>query len=269
MAIIWQSSWFWVMLSAVLLIVLGSVVFKINTPQILTETNHTAIPTPTMFSSYISPNIWQPLHSPNQLDDRLLLLYDNIVVSTPNCYDLASGEYDCIGQVSNNSSISIGDISINMSFFDESGAKIAQKDLILEQRLIPSGTSAPYRALIYPPNDEAITNTTRIERSINRIFPPSPNIRTLNVINARSSVAENGRYNVALSIENNSGYNAQNIRLFTTLENTEWGIVGYDVYEVEQDMQSGAIHQIAIEIIPHVQTEEIEASFHAEAIIHH
>lgn len=274
MAIIWQSSWFWVMLSAVLLIILGSVVFKMRTPQIQTESNYFAIPTLTMFSTYIPPDISQTLQTPyqlniDQLDSRMRLPYDNIIVSTPSCYDLASGEYDCIGQISNNSSTSIGDISINMSFFDESGAKIAQKDLILEQRFIPSGTSAPYRALIHPQNDEVITDSTRIERSINRIFPPSPNIRALNVINARSSVAENGRYNVALSIENNSGYIAQNIRLFTTLENTEWGIVGYDIHEVEQDMESGTIRHIAIEIIPHIIAEESEARFHAEATIHH
>ncbi len=269
MAIIWQSSWFWVMLSAVLLIMLGSVVLKMRTPKIQTETNFVAIPTSPMLSTDVQPfqNSY-PLNL-DQVNTRIHELYDNIVISIPSCYDLASGEYSCIGQVNNNGISDIGDTSINISFFDDSGSKIAQDNVTIEQRLIQSGSSAPYRALFYPPDNEDSTDITHIERSVNRILPPSPNIRALNVLNTNASFTNDGRYNITVSIENNSGYLAQNIRLFTTLENTEWGIVGYDIHEVEQDMQNGTIRDIAIEIIPHIIAEEIEASFHAEAVIGH
>lgn len=272
MAIIWQSSWFWVMLSAILLIMLGSVVLKMRTPQMQTETNYVAVPSATVFSTYMPPDIIQPFQNPyqlslDQLDIRTQMIYDNIVISIPSCYDLASGEYSCIGQVSNNGNSDIGDTSINLSFFDDSGRKITHNNVTIDQRLIRSGTSASYRALFYPTDDTDFTEVTHVERSIDRVFAPSPNIRALNVINTDASFTENGRYNVTVSIENNSGHLAQNIRLFTTLENTEWGIVGYDVHEVEQDMQNGVIRNIAIEIIPHMLAEDIEASFHAEAII--
>ncbi|GAB5493851.1 MAG: hypothetical protein Phog2KO_40660 [Phototrophicaceae bacterium] len=271
MAIIWQSSWFWVMLSAVLLLMLGSIVIKLNTPQIQTESTQITYETVAIPSYYVSPDILDPYTLPLQLtidqdNRRTPSFYSDIAISRPDCYDLANGEYTCLGQIQNNSDNLLGDTSINLQFYDEFGAKLAQETIAIEQRLIPSQSSAPYRVTVNPIDSQTLDNASTIA-TINRTLPPTQNLRSLSVASDYETFIQNGRYHITLSIENNSGYLANNIRLFTTLTNTEWGIVGYDVHEVEQIVENGANQVIQLNIIPFVIASDIEVIFHAEADI--
>lgn len=269
MAIIWQSSWFWVMLSAVLLLMLGSVILHLRTHQLHIDTQSS---TPNLSFTPVPANRLtlydNPLHFPSLFDS----INDdsppnNIEISRPHCYNLPDGTYSCLGEIVNTNTMPIGDTSLEMVFYDDDGLKLGQAETTIEQRLIIGGESAPYRSVFRPLTDQAPNHNLSIT-GISQSFPPSPDIRALSILDTYGAIVA-GRYNVTLTIENDSGYIAQDIRLFTTLENTEWGIVGYDVHEVEDALESGAQHFVQLEIVPHVIPLVIEPSFHAEGTIRH
>lgn len=275
MTVLWQSSWFWLMICTLLLILVGCTLFNGRSLNPRTDNSNLITLTNTPFPTFIPHDIDQiPFPAPFTFNTDYAESYERsnppppeIMVDNPTCYSLSSGEFSCLGQIWNNSDNNLGDTQLKLEFFDEIGQKIGEQTTTSEQRLIESGFSAPYRTIVNADLANQMDAETRILSSVINELPPAANIRTLSIADARGDISDAGRYNLTLTIQNNSGFDAQDIRLFTTLDGEEWGIIGYNIHEVENILLNGEQQLLEVEVIPHAIPRRIEHILHVEALI--
>lgn len=266
MTVLWQSSWFWLMICTLLLILAGCALFNGYNDTRQTDNIPLINLTNTPFSPLLSADIMQTPFYPL----GILTLRNNqqappdIVVDTPNCYTLSSRELSCLGQIWNNSTEVIGDTEIHLAFFDSIGHKIGEQTATSEQRITPPGSFAPYRAILNADLASKIDDNTDISHSV--VSFPAINIHMLNIVDSRGSITA-GRYNLTVTIQNNLGFDAQEIRLFTTLSGEQQEIIGYQVYEVGNILKNGEQQLIQVEVIPHAIPQRINHFLHVEALI--
>lgn len=268
MTVLWQSSWFWLMICTLLLILAGCALFNgyNNTRQ--TDNIPLINLTNTPFSPLLSTSVIQtPFYPPSTTlrNNQQAPPSEDILVDTPDCYSLSSGELSCLGQIWNTSTEEIGDTEIHLSFFDSIGHKIGEQTATSEQRITPPGSFAPYRAILNADLASKIDNNTHISHSVVS-FPAIYNIHTLDIVDSRGSITA-GRYNLTVTIQNDSGFDAQEIRLFTTLSGDKQEIIGYQVYEVGNILENGEQQLIQVEVIPHAIPQSINHFLHVEALI--
>lgn len=276
MALVWQSSWFWLMIFTVLLILVGCTVLTQRAPSRQSATNFNSNTVGVFPPTFIPPNI---LHNPTGT-----LTYhptpelvtqrsnasppdDNLVIDSPTCYSTAGGGYSCLGQIWNYSDTAIGDTEVQISVYDSTGEKIGEETAAIEQRLVPNNAAAPYRILINAENVILHQDNLAMRPSLMQMFPPRQNIRQLDVSRSRGHITDSGRYRLSVTIGNNTGAIAHNIRLITTLDSLGWGIVGYHVYEVEESINDGGEQLINLEIIPQALPDTIQHNVHAEGLV--
>lgn len=273
MVALWQSSWFWLMICTLLLILAGCVVFNgHNSYTRQADNSHLMSLANTPLPTLLPPDIIQTpflpgLIAPLQINQRNTSPSGrDIIVDIPTCYSLSSGEFSCLGQIWNNSAENMGDTQIQLAFFDSIGHKIGEQTATSEQRITESGSFAPYRAIISANLANNIDSEAYILSSIVNSFPVDSNLRTLRIIDSRGYV-EAGRYHLTVTIQNDSGFVAREIRLFTTLRGDKLENIGYNIHEVENILNNGEQQLLQVEIIPHAIPQRIEHSLHIEALI--
>lgn len=275
MAVIWQSSAFWLMICTVLLVLIGCTVLRnrFHAPQVIQSYDVTIIPSLT--STSLPPDTIQLIETATPFDFVTNNIFQrstspppdsNIVIGSPNCYELAGGNYDCLGKIWNFTEGTIGDTSIEIEIFDGAGARVASQQTASEQRLTESGGFATYRAIINSENLDSPATSTVISASLMDSLDPSPAIQNLSITESAGHITLSGLYHLSLTIRNDSSFEAQDIRIFTTLDNTEWGIVGYDVNEVVFSLQNGENQEIELNVIPFALPPQIEHVIHVEAV---
>ncbi|MGB7342344.1 MAG: hypothetical protein WBC91_25835, partial [Phototrophicaceae bacterium] len=276
MALVWQSSGFWFMLCTVLLLLVGCTVIKHRMTPSLVVTSDNLMPTPMIHSTFFPPPEFTiplditafetrqaPFHiSPHLPPDPAAALHPNIKIDDPTCYALANGGHSCIGKVWNYGNSAIGDTSIALPLSTDTPSE--QRTITLEQRLIPEQSFAPYR-LILDTDTHVVNNNLLFSPEIIQSLHPMAAMRTLPTSATDAGIIA-GRYHLSVTVTNDTGFIAENIRLFTTLDTTEWGIVGYIVHEVENNLENGAMQVIDVEIIPLAlpQAQHIMPVLHAE-----
>ena len=190
-----------------------------------------------------------------------------IRVDNPTCYSLPDGELSCLGQIWNDTDEVLGDTQLQFEFYDEIGQKIGEQETTPEQRLTQPGFSAAYRTILNADLASQMDIETQVLPSVVNSFPPASNMRELSISTARGRILDTGRYHLTVTIQNDSGFDAQDIRLFTTLDGVEWGIVGYNVHQVENILLNGHQQSVEVEVIPHAMPRRIEHILHVEAMI--
>ncbi|MGJ3239331.1 MAG: hypothetical protein ACFE0Q_11545 [Anaerolineae bacterium] len=292
MAIIWQSTGFWLMVCAVLLIMIAgctmvsqrlATVSPSSTPHhSVNPTMHVATFRPveplyidTLTARFQHNNTFDersaapPLRDdPNPNFSTLSVTIGTEPVSfrvdTPQCYSLANGNYSCLGLFWNDDTSTLGDTRLQLRFLDAEGTLLGQTSATLAQRLIPAGSSAPYHMQIAPALADAIT-AGRMHATISFTGPPAPELSRLAVSDARGALTDSGRYRLTVSIRNESGQAVRDIRLFATLDGIEWGIVGYSIQNVAGTLAAGEQRLFQFEMIPQALPERIEHTLYVEA----
>ncbi|MEO1289700.1 MAG: hypothetical protein AAFV93_18210 [Chloroflexota bacterium] len=282
MASIWQSSEIWFLVGSLLLLLVGAFVLFINQID-----RSTPMPQATLMPTTMVETTWTPTSAFDELTQlpiiwRKPLEYEDpppipppeqalqlIEVERPTCYGLANATYSCVGRLWNHGDTSLGDTSFDFAFYDTLETEITRASTTIEQRLILPDDFAPYRTVL--PRDfavlEAQSEHTTVEVTHNATLISTSNARNLRVLQADGQLNDNGLYQLSVTVENDTGYPVESVRIITTLSSIEWGIVGYQVNEVGENMQNGAQYAVDVAIIPYALSDDISHTVHAEALI--
>lgn len=223
--------------------------FSTETPQ-LTNTRPIMTMTVNIMSEQISHRYTSTAPPPES----------SVEAEEPTCFGRANGGYTCLGRVWNRSENTIGDVLIKVELFDNSNNILAEQNINLEQRIIPSHTFAPYRILFDSLNSEK----ARIHPTIIQLSPTEPTLATLNIVDARGQVLDSGRYRLTATIKNDLLEAINDIRIFVTLMNPERQVVAYRIYEVEGSLQADERRAIDFEIIPEIVDNNLSHVLHVE-----
>jgi hypothetical protein len=259
-----QSGWFWLLVGSILLLLAGCVLMP-RKADIETPTSPhplftmTVVPfsTETLELNYLEPSLSFSLSpSPSRIQRQVSPpADDDYYVEAPNCFPSANGGYSCIARVWNNSSTASGSILLKISLPNQEFESFS-----IEQRLIPSQSFAPYRAII-PPIE---ANSPNFEAKIERLIPVDTRYRNLNVVDSRGQMNNTGRYRLTTTIENNVGERLENVQIFASLVDDEQRLVGYRIYEVEDDFDAGERRVVELEIIPQALPFAVHHELHVE-----
>jgi|GEM_PF-5825241 len=275
MAVIWQSSAFWLMICTVLLVLVGCTVLRNRFPESPELLPHDLTITPDFVTTNLPPDTTLFMETATPFDftsDNIFLRSTSPPpdsysgVDNPVCYELAGGNFDCLGRIWNLTEAITGDLAVEVSLFDDTGTKLASRMPAAAQRITPPGQFATYRTIIDEENLQELSDNVVIAATLINNFPPSPDIQQLTVTDSSGALTASGVYHLSVTIRNDSGFIAEDIRIFTTLDNEEWGIVGYDVYEVAFSLQNGESQDVELNVIPLALPDHIQHILHVEAM---
>jgi hypothetical protein len=263
-----QMGWFWLLVGSLLLLLAGCLLLPKSAP---TEAPTSSRPVVTFtLVPFATTNLQLPyleptspyIYTPTTQRQVSPPTDDDYYASTPNCVSSPNGGYSCLGRVWNNSSEASGSILLSINLLNEQ-KQIINKQFSTEQRFLPNQEFAPYR-LIIPPSERPYQE---LETKIDAVIPPDSQLRNLQIIDSRGQMTTVGRYRLTTTILNNVGDSVKNVRLFASLVDEEEQVVGYRIYEVEENLAAGERRVIELEIIPQMIPETISHELHVEGSI--
>ncbi len=187
-------------------------------------------------------------------------------LADPLCFETTEGGILCLGRVDNPLRDNVQRAAVRVDLFQPDGTLLEQRETLLEQRLIPAGESAPYRAL-FPGGEEqalyrdfgnASSHLLRAEWAARVTGPPPLHIE------ASSGRLENGWYVVDVEITNLDDDESTRLRLVVTLYNDEEQVMGYRVVETSA-IGPQKTTTIRVEVLPQVQGTSLRHTVHVEA----
>jgi hypothetical protein len=259
-----QSGWFWLLVGSILLLLAGCTLLPKKAVIDAPTSTHpiftmTVVPfsTESLQLNYLEPSLNLTLTpSPSRIQRQVSPASDDdYYVESPNCFPSPGGGYSCLARVWNNSSTDSGSILLKLSLPNQEFQSFS-----IEQRLIPSQSFAPYRAII----PAIAVSSSEFEAKIEAVVPADSRYRNLNVVDSRGQMHSTGRYRLTTTIENNVGERLGNVTLFASLVDEDERIIGYRIYEVEEELDAGERRVIEMEIIPQAIPEIIRYELHVE-----
>jgi len=161
-----------------------------------------------MLITTLTPN---SLPSATILPSRLDLT--SVVISTPLCYPSEFKQITCLGYVENQSTSSIGDVTLEATFWDTSDMMQGQTEFTLEQRIVNPDHVAPYRIQI--PEAQLETNYLQIRLISAYISSEIPlQLRLLNMQGTYN--LDDNLYIFSAELENPTAFDASQTRLIIT-----------------------------------------------------
>ncbi len=215
----------------------------VRTPASSTPATTTIAPAPTTSSTIATPEADQTpyIDLPPGSTPPPLLLH----VETPGCYETTTDSIVCLGLVDNNTNQVAGQVVVLVQLLNSDGAQLAAQSIAIEQRFIPPGASAPYRALFG--NVEGVAGV-RVSLQNAEIAPQEAgSYATLEVENIRADMVE-GRYIVSASVYNPGPRTAQVWHVVVTLQDIGRRVTGYRVVQMDDMLPTGERLPIRIEV---------------------
>lgn len=284
MALVWQSSIFWIAICTALFVLVGCTVYNMRSqPAIATLmpsnnqpiTRSTPHPPDFFYPSLLNQVAIPPdmlyieqsgaLPGTNQvLDNRIMR------VDAPICYLATQETSVCMGRIWNESDSSVGDTAVNVSLQAQNADVLLSNTFLTPQRRLEPDNFVPYHTIFslsaggtesdFELNFAEFTATAELTT----LLDPKPDTQVLSVQESRGILTPNGRYNLTATILNDTSYAIKNLRLVITLDDIEWGIVGYRVHEVGEALEMGAEKSIQLSIIPYRLPDRIAHHIHVE-----
>lgn len=145
----------------------------------------------------------------------------------PTCYETASDALECLGFIRNDRSQPIERVSASIKLYDASGTLVAEQTAHVEQRFIPPGDAAPYRALFLGETVKASRFMLVSLRSAD-LAAPSP----LLLIQNESINQQDNLFTVTAQVKNPGSLPYANVRAVLTLYDAEDRVAGYRVMDL-------------------------------------
>lgn len=259
-----QSGWFWLLVGSILLLLAGCVLLPKKADIIIPTASQPILSfTVTPFSTIDLQNpplslSLEYVFTPNQQRSQRQVSPpsdDDFYTEKPSCFPSPDGGYSCLGRVWNNRQQDSGSILLSINLENQ-----VIQAFSTEQRLIPSQSFAPYRAIIPANNSDSGNFFAEIER----ILPSARDYRKLQILNSRGQMSSTGRYRLVTTIRNDVGERLENVQLFASLVDDEQRVIGYRIYEVGDNLEIEEERVIELEIIPQVLPRTVHHELHAE-----
>jgi len=184
-----------------------------------------------------------PNHAVAQIDG-------DIVVPPPTCYESPSGGTLCLGVIENRGAeaVSLDGVTLVVGLGRGADDRIATARPSIEQRAIPAGSIAPYRAAF-----ETIWDPDLIAESAllpERALVPAASAPRLTAYNLNITPTS-GRYTVRATLLHQDALPIAGVRAIVTLRDAAGRVIGYRVVVYEQTpLARGETLPLEVDIVP-------------------
>lgn len=184
-------------------------------------------------------------------------------IEPPACYDTPTGALLCLGLVTNDQSLPIENVRLQVQLWQTDGTPLAAAETGVEQVLILPGAAAPYGVLFGGSAGDYVAVSAVLLSA-----DPSPfageRFAELKLEEVR---AENhgGRYSVTAVIHNPEAFATGAVRLVLTLLDAEGRVSGYRVLIVADSLPPGERLPVQIEAVSQNADAALTHLLYAEA----
>lgn len=168
----------------------------------------------------------------------------NLRLHPPTCYETLTDHILCLGEIENRMSRTVQDIVVEANLFDSIGRIHQTRRVIIQQRILPPGGTAPYDILFNPldaPFGAVIVNLFDAETTSN--FPIYP------LFSNQHERLDDGRYRTTIQIENSTPLH--DVQVVVTIYDTRDQVMGYRITEFDQ-WGTSRPEPIEIDILPQI-----------------
>lgn len=184
-----------------------------------------------------------------------------IDIQAPTCFASPNAGFLCLGQVHNRSDEQVTNLTLRVDLPPAAQAPPHSHTTTVHQAMIAPDTSAPYH-IIFPSLDHR-PHTITPQVSVYHIGNTA-NIATLTVVSERGFLAENGRYVITATLQNDTPSVLLRARVLGTVYDERKRVVGYRVIELDQDVSVGQQVITRMEVIPQVKNDRLTHSLTAQ-----
>lgn len=185
---------------------------------------------------------------------------------TPTCYTRPGGALTCTGKIWNRSQQPLTDIRLRVALRStettpaNTAIILAQTALNVEQRYIPPGTFAPYRALF----DTLPEQTFRAEMQVLSAAFTEETALPVRVYNEAGQLTNSGQYVLTAQIENSATQPLTSLRAIVTLLDNDNRVLGYRVQSLPR-LIAAEPQTLRVVLTPQRRAEIIRHTLHIEA----
>jgi LysM repeat protein len=184
-------------------------------------------------------------------------------LESPTCYETSTETLLCLGQVNNTLDQPVERIGLVVQLVQSDGTQLAEMETATEQIVIPSGQTAPYRA-VFADGWQSYAGVTAVLQSADPAH--QVNERFISpVIEDEQGALNSGRYVVSAMVRNPDQETADEMRLVVTLLNDSQQVVGYRVVQMDDSLPGGASLPIRVEVIPQTDDATLTHTLYVEA----
>lgn len=170
----------------------------------------------------------------------------------PTCYPSPTGAIICMGWVANNLPQPIERVLLQVRLFRTDSSVLAEGEVGVEQGIIPTGASAPYRILVAANWLEyagAVANLRSAD-----LAPAAGEKHIALQIEAEQPTLENGYYRVSATLRNTAPGTVRLVRAILTLRDANGRITGYRVQMLNGTLESDALLSLDMNAVSQVNT---------------
>ena len=247
---------------------LPSITLRVHTPAGSTTKSAPGLPSATTFSPIQSPERPPAGFTPTAaLRDSLLTPTPSPVnLPSPTCYQTADGGIFCLGRVDNARSYSVGRVLLLVYVYGRDGVILRSGEVVVEQRFILPGKSAPYR-VIFPAETDYLLSQRFGGVSVHLLRADPVTGRPMRLVNlqAQSQRVErdDGRYGVRLEIYNVGPEDASDVRAMVTLYDAAGRVTGYRMVEIAV-IASGESISMNVPVVAATPNDDLHHTLHVE-----
>lgn len=182
---------------------------------------------------------------------------------SPTCYPSPTSTILCMGWVANNILQPVERVVLHIRLLRRDASLLAEGEVGVEQSLIPTGGSAPYRVLFNANWLEY--GSVLVTLSSADIANSSAEKRVSLQIESEQQRLENGFYIVSATLRNNTAASVHLLRAVLTLRDAQGRITGYRVMPLSGDLADNEFINLDISAVPQTNTSVSHTLF-VEAI---
>ncbi|MBA3873848.1 MAG: hypothetical protein H0X30_32350, partial [Anaerolineae bacterium] len=182
---------------------------------------------------------------------------------SPTCYPTPTETVLCMGWVANNILQPIERVTLHVRLLRRDGSLLAEGDVGVEQGVIPTGVSAPYRILFSANWLEYGTAVANLQSAdvANSLTENRVGLQ----IEGEEQRLENGFYIVSATLRNDTSTSVHLLRAVLTLRDDQGRITGYRVIALNGELANNGLISLDISAVSQT-TDPVSHTLFVEAI---
>lgn len=189
-----------------------------------------------------------------------------VIASAPSCYPTRGEQIVCLGAVENPLAYPVEQVDVRIDALGMDGAVLAGETASIEQALIPSGGSAPYRAAFALDWETFTGASAAVERAVAAVEPEARFAQLENMNEA--GAYEDGRYRLTATIVNSGELPVAQVRAVVTLVDESERVIGYRVVMPlgTAPLGAGERFDLQVDIIPQFDADRPRHRLYVEGL---
>jgi murein DD-endopeptidase MepM/ murein hydrolase activator NlpD len=176
-----------------------------------------------------------------------------LALQPPTCYLTTTDNLTCLGTIHNPQAEPMRRVTAKVELYAEDGTLVASQLAGIEQRSIPPGESAPYRALFVAHPITSLTTYSQVIVSLQSaeaaVNASSTAVLQPLQIQAETANFEQGVYHLTIELANPGAYPLVDGRVVLTVSDAYQRVVGYRVVELS-DFAPQAVQKVQVMVLP-------------------